>query len=91
MEKLDSYDYQLEILENDLDEMLLKADKITKNKTNVSKTIKELLRINTKESVILANDIIDILDDIKIIQDKDIDYDMEDPFTTLQNDDEIYD
>jgi len=93
MENIDElFNDPIDNLEEDLQELLDKADKILNyNKSeNISQTVRDLLIFNTIESNILANDIMDVEADIINIREKyeDDDYETEnDPFTTLYDED----
>ena len=81
----------IDALEEDLQELLNKADIILGYKCeSINQTIKNLLNLNTIESNILANDIMEIDIDISNMKER-YEYDNyeteNDPFTTLYDED----
>jgi len=75
-------------LNEDLDELIIKSEKMLGYTSNgINQTIKDLLNINTKESITLAKDIISIEEDISIINNYYDDIE-DDPFINLYNEDE---
>mgnify|MGYP001769834972 CR=1 FL=1 len=63
-----SFNEELLILEENLQEFLDKSEKILDSKSGINETLQNLFILNTKESISLANDIIATQDDIKEIE-----------------------
>jgi len=84
------FNEQLDNLEEDLDELLIKSEKILGYKSeNLNDIVEDLLSHNTEESTILANDIMDIEEDMIIMEEFFDDTPIEDdPFNTLYDQDE---
>ena len=86
MKKSNIKEQEIEILKDDLDEMIEKAEKILGYVSdNTNQLVKDLLFLRTKEAITLANDIIDTQEDV-IHTEEDYygeDEIIEDPFINL--------
>lgn len=85
------YDQQILSLEEDLHELLTKAEKLIGDYDGLDEMVNELLKLNTKESKMLASDIVDINSELTNLEDErdDIVVDADDdPFSTLYNEDD---
>jgi len=75
-------------LQDEFDEMLLDAEKMLGYKIEgLNDTINELIYLNTKESKELANDILDVQDEISKMAETFTYKNEEDPFSTLYDED----
>lgn len=90
MNKSDFFDQQISILEEDLQEMLINAEKIIKRKfKGTNEIIEDLILINTKQSKMLASDIIDIRAEmLGLEEEKYYKPDTDSPFIELYNEDD---
>ena len=83
------FNEQITNLEDDLQELLEKAEIIIGYKTDgIRETVNELMSLNTQKSVVLATDILDIEEDIIRTEEYEDEEEYDDPFTTLYNEDE---
>ena len=70
-------------------ELLEDAEKLLGYKTEgIKETVNELLKLNKSNATILASDSLDIEEDIIRTEDYYEDYDDDDPFTTLYDEDQ---
>jgi DNA-directed RNA polymerase subunit F len=88
MNKSELFDEQISNLEEELNEILRKAEKILGHKAeDINETVEELLSLNNDEAEILAADIVDIEDDM-IVTEENYEETIEEPFNNLYNEDE---
>lgn len=80
-----TFNEELLILDENLQEFLDKSEKILCSKSGINETLQNLFILNTEESISLANDIIATQDDIKEIEDYEEFED--DPFSYLYDED----
>jgi hypothetical protein len=82
------YDEQINSLQEELEELLVKAEKILDYKSeDINEVVEKLLILNTEESDTLAADIISIEDDMIITEEYYSEIESEDPFTNLYDQD----
>ena len=80
---------EIDILQEDLQEMIDKSEKILGYKSeSVNQVVNDLLILNTDKSRILANDILEIDNDINILENYQEEIFKDDPFYTLKSEDE---
>lgn len=92
MENTDFLDQQISFLKSELDDKLFRAGKIIGYKSyGIEQIIEKLLSINSKKSIMLASDITTINNELVVlIEDREnLDSDIDDPFQTLYNEDDI--
>ena len=86
---MEKFSEQVQSLKDDLQEFLNDAEKILGYKVELYyKVVEDLLAFNTKESIVLANDIFETQNDINILENYREEFILNDPFNTLQNEDE---
>lgn len=90
MNKSDFFDQQIYTLEEDLQEMLIKAEKLIKRRfKGTSEIVQDLMLLNTKQSKMLASDIIDIRTEmLSLEEEKYYEPDMDSPYIELYNEDD---
>lgn len=87
--KNELFNEQINNLEEDLQELLEKAEKILGFKTEgINTTVKELLKLDDQNASILASDILDIEDDIIKTEEYYIEEEIDDPFNSLYDEDQ---
>jgi hypothetical protein len=82
------YDEQIYSLQEELEELLVKAEKILDYKSeDINEVVEKLLILNTEESDELAADIISIEEDMIITEEYYSEIDSENPFNNLYDQD----
>ena len=91
MKKYENSDNQIDNLEEQLDELISKSEKILGyNSENVNQIVEDLLSTNTEEASALAADIMDLEEDLILTEEFYSDEyfeDEDDPFSNLYDED----
>ena len=90
MNKSDFFDQQIYTLEEDLQEMLIKAEKLIKKRfKGTNEIVEDLMLLNTKQSKMLASDIIDTRTEmLSLEEEKYYVPDIDSPYIELYNEDD---
>ena len=79
---------QINSLEEELQELLDRAEKLLGYKTeDINQVVEDLLSLNTNQADALASDIMDIEEDMVITEEYYTEIDSDDPFTSLYDQD----